>query len=209
MAISDHVRKRIHRFYGREADIVYPPVDTDRCIPGPTGKGSYDLVVSALVPYKRVDLAVRAYRELDQPLKVVGTGSAQPALAALAGPKTEFLGWKSDPEVLELYQSCRFLIFPGEEDFGIVPLEAQACGKPVVAFGRGGALETVVDGVSGVFFDAQTQEALSEAVSRAAAATWDPGSIREHALRFGVRPFIEGLNVKQLREEFEDSNPGG
>jgi len=193
VAISRHVRKRIADFYGREADVVYPPVDTARFTPGGAGPESYDLVVSALVPYKRVDLAVRAYSASGRPLRIAGAGGEAARLRAAAGPNVTFLGRRSDAELLDAYRGCRLLVFPGEEDFGIVPLEAQACGKPVVAYGVGGALETVRDGVSGVFFHAQTEEALREAVDRAAGTRWDPDAIRRNAERFDTRHFIAGL----------------
>ena len=194
VGISKHVQKRIQDFYGREADVVYPPVDTERCTPSDApGSGGFDLIVSAMVPYKRVDLAVAAYTKLGHPLKVVGVGSKLPELQATAGPNVEFLGWQSDDAVLELYRTCRMLIFPGEEDFGIVPLEAQACGRPVVAYGRGGALETISDGLSGLFFSEQTVDGLIDGVKRCADQTWDPGAIRQHAEQFGTANFIGGL----------------
>ncbi len=194
VAISNHVRHRIERFYGREADVVYPPVDTERCTPGESSHAEeFDLIVSALVPYKRVDLAVAAYSRLELPLKVVGIGGELARLKTLAGPSVEFLEWQSDDEVLDLYRGCRFLLFPGEEDFGIVPLEAQACGKPVIAYGRGGALETVVDGTTGVFFDRQTEDALTDAVQRARAVTWDTATVRRHAEQFDNQCFVDGL----------------
>ncbi|MBR0056597.1 MAG: glycosyltransferase, partial [Kiritimatiellae bacterium] len=144
IAISRHVQRRIRDFYGRDSAVVYPPVDAARCTPAanPAENGGFDLVVSALVPYKRIDLAVRAYARSGYPLKVVGVGSAAASLQAAAAPNVEFLGWRSDDDVLALYRQCRFLLFPGEEDYGIVPTEAMACGKPVVAFGKGGATET-------------------------------------------------------------------
>lgn len=196
VAISEHVRDRIKKFYGRDSDVVYPPVDTDRCTPacdGGEGNGGYDLIVSALVPYKKVDLAVKAYTALGYPLKIVGVGSEAAKIAAGAGPNVEFLGWKSDDDVLELYRNCRMLVFPGEEDYGIVPLEAMACGKPVIAFGRGGATETVVGGETGIFFAEQTVEALRNAVEEGAAAKWDRGAIRARAEKFGVGQFLEGM----------------
>ena len=196
IGISQAVCDRIRRFYGREADLVYPPVDISRCTPAPqggAGQGAFDLVVSALVPYKRVDLAVETYSRMGWPLKVVGVGGQLEALRAKAGPTVEILGWRTDDEVLELYRRCRMLVFPGEEDFGIVPLEAQACGKPVVAYARGGALETIADGVSGVFFQEQTSEALAEAVERAADMKWDADAIRANAESFGPERFLLGL----------------
>lgn len=194
IAISRHVQKRIRDFYGRDSDVVYPPVDTARCTPAQSPvAGGYDLVVSALVPYKRIDLAVKAYSRLGYPLKVVGVGSGARRLAKGAADNVEFLGWRSDEEILELYRNCRLLVFPGEEDYGIVPLEAMACGKPVVAFGRGGATETVVDGETGVFFAEQTPEALEEAVSVAARTRWDAAAIRARAELFGTAPFLSSL----------------
>ena len=193
VAISKHVQDRIKRFYGRDSDIVYPPVNTERCVPNGQPPEDFDLVVSALVPYKRVDLAVKAYNENGRRLKIVGIGGALQELKSIAKENIEFLEWQTDEVVLDLYQRCRMLIFPGEEDFGIVPVEAQACGRPVVAFARGGALETVKKDVSGVFFDEQTTESLSEAVTRCASATWDVDAIRQHAQTFSEQAFLEGL----------------
>jgi glycosyltransferase involved in cell wall biosynthesis len=196
VAISHHVQQRIERFYGREADVVYPPVDTDRCTPDPNGgHDGYDLIVSALVPYKRVDLAVRTYTELGYPLRVIGTGTEFERLRAVAGANIQFTGWLSDDDILAAYRRCRFLVFPGEEDFGIVPVEAQACGKPVLAYAKGGALETVVATETGVFFDEQTPESLRAAIDRATRIQWDPAHIRQHALGFSNQHFIDGLAV--------------
>lgn len=194
VAISHHVRKRIEQFYGREADVVYPPVDTVRCTPDGSQPGTFDLMVSALVPYKKVDLAVAAYNRSSRPLTIVGTGIQHARLQAIAKPNIELLGWQSDEEILALYRKCRALVFPGEEDFGIVPLEAQSCGRPVVAFGRGGALETVKDGVSGVFFSEQTEESLLDAVERSCSTEWDPAAIRAHAETFGADRFVRELS---------------
>ena len=199
VAISDHVRQRINRFYDREADIVFPPVDTGRCTPGTEAPGSFDLLVSALVPYKRVDLAVKAYGQLGYPLKVVGVGGELAHLREQAGPHIEFLEWQSDEAVLTLYRTCRQLIFPGEEDFGIVPLEAQSCGKPVVAYGCGGALETVKADQTGVFFAEQTETSLLGAVERCASLPWDPALIRQHAESFSNQHFVDNLAVSISR----------
>lgn len=195
IAISNHVADRIKRFYGRESDVVYPAVDTIRCTPSPGGmvEGGYDLVVSALVPYKRVDLAVQLYTRNNWPLKVVGTGGCYDNLRKIAGPSVEMLGRLPDSDVLELYRNCRLLVFPGEEDYGIVPLEAQACGRPVVAYGRGGALETVSNGLSGVFFGEQTANSLEDAVLRCSKAQFDPVAIRAHAENFGSAQFAAGI----------------
>ena len=203
VAISEHVKDRVKRFYGREADVVYPPVDTERLTPGSAPHSQFDLIVSALVPYKRVDLAVRAYTQAGHRLKIVGVGGELDALRRAAGPNIEFLEWQPDKTVLELYRACRMLVFPGEEDFGIVPLEAQACGRPVCAFARGGALETVREGVSGVFFGEQSEASLLDAVARCAQTRWDPAAIRAHAETFDVQRFIDGMqeSLKRLLTE--------
>jgi glycosyltransferase involved in cell wall biosynthesis len=193
IAISNHVAKRIEAFYGRKSEMVYPPVDVDRCTPGEPGHDGFDLIVSALVPYKRVDLAVRAYTQAKLPLKVVGVGGQLEALRSIAGPTVDILGWQTDDAILELYRRCRLLVFPGEEDFGIVPLEAQACGKPVVAFRKGGALETVRENETGCFFDHQTEASLLSAVEQCGAISWDPSHIRNHACDFGPQTYINGI----------------
>ncbi len=195
VAISRHVRDRIERFYGREADVVYPPVDLERWTPAENaGAGDFDLIASALVPYKKLDLALKVYAGMNRQLRIVGTGTEMARLKAMATPNVEFLGWQSDAQLLELYRHCRLLVFPGEEDFGIVPLEVQACGRPVVAYGKGGALETVQDGVSGVFFTDQTPESLREGIERAAATRWDARAIRANAEAFGIQTFIDGMD---------------
>ncbi len=193
VAISRHVQSRIREFYGRESDLVYPPVATDYYTLGEPGHAGFDLVVSALVPYKRVDLAVAAYNQLGYPLKIVGAGTEFARLRAAAQSHIEFLGWQTDEQIRQLYRSCRCLVFPGEEDFGIVPVEAQACGKPVVAFGRGGALESILDGKTGIFFHSQTVTDLLGAVESCASQSWDPEMIRNNALRFGPDVFVSGL----------------
>jgi len=197
--LSKHVRKRIHDFYGRNAEVIYPPVDLSFWTPADDiGAGghpeNYDLVVSALVPYKRIDIAVKTYTKLGHPLKIVGTGTEAGKLTSMAGKNIEFLGRVPDDRLRELYRHCRALIFPGEEDFGIVPVEAQACGKPVVAYAKGGVVETVTKDLTGVFFEEQHEEALLEAVRKCAATKWDSAAIRENAERFSEQNFIAGLS---------------
>ena len=194
VAISEHVRGRIQRFYGRDADVVYPPTDTDFFTPDPSvPREDYDFIISALVPYKRVDLAVRAYTRSGFPLKIMGSGSGLGGLQAIAGPNVTFLGRQPDEVLRDHYRRCRFLVFPGEEDYGIVPVEAMACGTPVIAYGKGGATETVDENVSGVFFREQTETSLWEAVETAAARSWDAGAIRSRAEKFDTRTFMDGL----------------
>lgn len=198
VALSRHVQKRIQTFYGREADVVYPPVDLSFWTPAPpesADAGAYDLIVSALAPYKKIDLAVRAYTRSGFPLKIVGAGTEYQRLRSLAGAGIQFLGQVDDGRICSLYRHCRLLVFPGEEDFGIVPVEAQACGRPVVAYGFGGALETVVAGQTGIFFQAQTEQSLLNAIDQAAAMKWDSSLIRSNALRFSEANFISGLNA--------------
>ncbi len=195
IAISEHVRQRIQLFYNRDADVVFPPVDTLYYTPESERSGDFDLIVSALVPYKRVDLAVQTYTRMGWPLKIVGIGGDLDKLRELAGPNVEFLQWQSREAIRELYRDCRCLVFPGEEDFGIVPVEAQACGAPVLAFARGGALETVSRDISGIFFEAQTEESLIEGVQRLAARSWDSSAIRAHAESFSAQRFINDLDA--------------
>lgn len=198
MTLSRHVRDRIWACYERDADVVYPPVDLDYFTPGPVAapeaKGEpYDLIVSALVPYKRIDLAVRAYTRMGRRLVVVGSGGGFNALRRMAGPSVTWLGWQPDATVRDLYRGCRMLVFPGEEDFGLVPVEANACGRPVVALRRGGAAESIVDGETGVLFRDQTEDALIDAIRACDARSWDAARIRARAETFSRQAFIDGL----------------
>ncbi len=193
VAISEHVRSRIKEFYGRDSDVVYPPADTDYFQPGTEPREEYDFLISAMVPYKKVDLAIRAYTASGYPLKVMGSGSGLPDLKKIAGPNVEFLGRQPDEVLREHYQKCRFLIFPGEEDYGIVPVEAMACGTPVIAYGRGGVTETVTAGETGLFFDPQTPEALNETLQKASVINWDREKIRQRAEKFDITHFLEGI----------------
>jgi glycosyltransferase involved in cell wall biosynthesis len=194
VAISETVRKRIRDAYGRDSDIVYPPVNLDFWTQADTPKEDFDLMVSALVPYKRVDLAVKAYARSQRRLFVVGVGSEEHHLKSAAPENVRFLGWQSDESIRDLYRKAKLLVFPGEEDFGLVPLEAQACGAPVVAYRKGGALETVSEGRTGVFFDQQSVDSLNEAVLKAASTRWDKNALRANAQRFSIPAFITGLD---------------
>jgi glycosyltransferase involved in cell wall biosynthesis len=188
--ISRHVAARIQRVWGREAQVVYPPVRTELFRPiEPAALGDAYLCVSALTPYKRVDVAVDACTRLGRRLDVIGTGPELARLRRRAGPTVRFLGWLPDEAVQQAAARCRAFLFPGEEEFGIAPLEAMAAGRPVIAYGRGALTETVADGVSGLFFHEPTAAALGDALERAEVTGWSPEKIRAHALRFGEEAF--------------------
>lgn len=201
VANSAHVAERIQRHYGRPATVIHPPVDTRRFSPAAETEDYY-LVVSALVPYKRVDLAVDACSATNRRLKVVGAGPLFDRLRASAGPTVEFLGWQSDQAVAQLYARARALLFPGQEDFGITPLESMASGRPVVAYGVGGALETVVglddaEGrpPTGVFFERQEVDSLVAALERLESdlEAFDPDALARRAEAFSNKVFIERI----------------
>ena len=204
IANSQNVSERIKRIYGRESDVLRAPVDTKRFVASARNDGYY-LVVSALVPYKRVDLAVEAFNNSGKRLVIVGAGPELKKLRSLARPHVEFLGWRSDEELAGMYARCKALIFPGEEDFGIVPLEAMAAGKPVVAYARGGALETVIEKgklPTGVFFEEQTSESLLGAIQRLGERKWNSAAIRRWAKKFDRERFKQELQraiEKKLR----------
>jgi glycosyltransferase involved in cell wall biosynthesis len=186
---SRHVASRIRRYYTRDATVVYPPVDTVFYHPDGTAPGDHALVVSALVPYKRIDRAIEACALAGLPLKIVGTGPDEASLRRLARGDVEFLGNRSDEEIRDLYRGAAVVVMPGEEDFGIVPLEAQACGRPVVALGCGGALETVVDGTTGILVQEESAAAMAAALTAATFDRFDPVTIRQHAMAFGRERF--------------------
>ena len=188
VAISREIQRRIRKYYRRDSTIIYPPVETGRFLPG-DGCDDYFLIVSRLIPYKRIDLAVQAFNKLDLPLKIVGNGRDKIALEQLAGPNIEFLGRVSNGEIESLMRRCRAFIFSGHEDFGIAPLEANSAGRPVIAYRAGGALDTVVEGKTGLFFDEQTPESLVAAVRSLETVTFEPEAIRQHALRFDREVF--------------------
>ncbi len=188
IANSKAVAARIHRAYGRYAEVILPPVDTDRFRLS-LHKGEYYLILARLVSYKRIDLAVRAFTQLGKKLIIVGSGPALASLQAEAGPNVHFAGRVSDAEVETLVARTAALIFPGEEDLGIAPLELAAAGRPTIAYRAGGAMETVVDGVTGVFFDEQTPESLADAVERFEQLSWSPEAIRRHAESFSREVF--------------------
>src|SRR5574337_373087 len=224
VAISHHVADRIRRHYGREAEVIYPPVETARFhIADRTD--DYYLVAGAFAPYKRIDLAIEAFNRLRRRLVIMGEGQEGHRLRHMAGPTIEFLGWRSDREVADLLSRCRALIFPGEEDFGILPVEAMACGRPVIAYGRGGVTETVIplnsfeardsrfelrtptpnpQPPTGIFFYDQTIEALVQAVDlfERSSDRFDPEALRAYALTFD-RSIFEKRIASYIGERFE------
>ena len=190
IANSRFVAGRIAKFWGREADaVVYPPVDTARFVPAAEGPDDYALIVSALVPYKRLDLAVEAFSRLRRPLKIAGDGPELEHLRALAGDTVQFLGSVSQDALPGLYARARFFVLPGEEDFGIAPVEAQSAGRPVLALGKGGALETVIAGETGAFFGEPTVESLIDGIERIDRLDTDPSIVRANAGRFAAPRF--------------------
>ena len=181
---SNHVAGRIRRYYNRQATTVYPPVDTAFYQPDGTHPGSHFLIVSALVPYKRIEVAVDACALAGARLRIVGDGPGRRELERRATGDVEFLGWQEPEQIRDEYRRAAAVLLPGEEDFGIVPVEAQACGRPVVALARGGALETVVDGETGVLVPESTPGAFAAGLDRCARARFDAAHLRSHAERF-------------------------
>jgi glycosyltransferase involved in cell wall biosynthesis len=215
VAISEYVRERTRRHWGRDAGIVYPPVDVDTFRPDGRPPDDFYLLVGAFVPYKRADLAIETFASLGRRLVVVGDGPLRTALQRRVFPGVELLGRVSESELAKLYARCRALVYPQEEDFGIAALEAQAAGRPVIAFGRGGAVETVrpltgppntASGATGVFFDAQSQDALIDAVRRfeEAEPCFDAKLIRDHAERFSAARFRDEF-MREVRATLGDS----
>jgi glycosyltransferase involved in cell wall biosynthesis len=196
VANSATVAKRIRRYYGADSVIIHPPVDTAAfSIAEPSDLGDYYLMAGELVSYKRPDLAVRAFNEMKLKLVVIGGGEMLDEIRRLAGPTVTVMGSQPFDVLKQHYARCCALIFPGEEDFGIVPVEAMASGRPVVAFGRGGATETVAKGVSGVFFADQSVEAISSAVKSLANIEIDPEKIAAHANQFGRDQFLQKMRT--------------
>jgi len=193
IANSKNVQKRVKEIYGRESDIIYPPVDTDLYHIG-EGSGDYFLIVSRLLSYKRIDIAVDAFSKLGLSLIIVGEGPDMRRLKSLAGGRNniQFLGWqKNDSAVAALYKECHALIQTGEEDLGLVPLEAAACGRPTIAYGAGGALETVINGETGILFDRQDSESLIQAIIKYEKSSFNQVRIRRHAENFSKNKFKE------------------
>lgn len=199
LATCENVRKRIKKYYSRNSEVIYPPVDIELFNPLPSTlyPKPYFLLVSRLdFGYKKVDLAIEAFNQLGLLLKIIGTGTQMRRLKMMAKRNIEFLGQLTDKELLGYYQRCQAVIFPQEEDFGLVPLEAQASGRPVIAYGKGGALETVIEGKTGLFFAPQTPGALIRAIKRFNSTKFDPQVCCQNAEKFSQKRF------KQEIEEF-------
>jgi glycosyltransferase involved in cell wall biosynthesis len=214
IANSEHVAGKIRGIYKREANVIYPPVDLEKFhIDGEPD--SYYLIVAGLVPYKNVQLAIAAFNHLKLPLRIVGEGPLKKSLQRQSGPSIEFLGRVDNERLAELYARCEALVFPGEEDFGIVPLEAQASGRPVIAYGRGGVKESVVEiddidcdgkgGPTGIFFMEATIASLVEAIARYQSLKWkfEPSLLRRHASRFS-RGVFKSLMEQYIEEKLRD-----
>lgn len=197
-ANSTYVADRIRRYYGRSAEVIAPPVDVDQFTPGPDRPGTFDLVVSALAPYKRLEIALEAYRDTGWPLKIVGTGPEEARLRALAPPEVTFLGRVSDDELVDLYRGCRAVLMPGVEDFGIAPVEAMACGRPAVVYGEGGGIDSVEPGKTGLVFAEPTAASLRQALATLSSARFDRLTLRARAESLGrdvfesrIQAFVE------------------
>jgi glycosyltransferase involved in cell wall biosynthesis len=207
LANSQTTADRIAKYYRRTSTIIYPPVRVGQ-IPLAGSPGNYFLLVSRLVSYKRVEIAVRAFNELGLPLKIVGTGPELADLRRQSRLNVEFLGSVSDSTLQECYAGCRALVYPGIEDFGIVMVEAQAHGKPVIACSFGGASEILLDGSTGVLFDEQTPDALMQAIKRLDSIDFDPVRIRNHALEFDESRFKERM-LQFILEKWEEHRVNG
>jgi glycosyltransferase involved in cell wall biosynthesis len=211
--ISKHVENRIRKFYRREAEVIHPPVEMNR-FRIQDDQEDFFLIVSSFAPYKRIDLAIEAFNRLGYPLKIIGSGPDEKRLRSMARSNVAFLGWQSDEMVADCYSKCRALIFPGEEDFGIVPLEAMASGRPVIAYGRGGALESIAsydqkeksEGIppTGLFFHEQNADSLIGAVERfhRIEREFDPALVRNHARQWDREIFKEKIK-KSIFEKVE------
>jgi len=194
ISISNAIRHRVEKYYRRDSEIIYPPVKMDYLKPSQE-RDSYFLIVSRLIPYKRIDLAVQAFNELGLPLVIIGDGRDRAQLEAMARSNVTFLGRISTEEVQKYLSHCRAFVFSGLEDFGIAPVEALAAGRPVIAYAGGGALDTVKEGISGTFFYPQTVEALVETVRGFNDSQYDPQQIVQEAKRFDVSVFKERIGA--------------
>lgn len=198
VANSRNVARRIRKYYRRDAEVIYPPVDVARFKISKTQEDFF-LIISTLTPYKRIDLAVELFNRIRRRLVIIGSGPQESYLRAIAGSTVDFLGRKDDAAATEYLKNCRALIFPGEEDFGITPVEAMACGKPVLAYGAGGVTESVVAGVTGEFFSEPAVAAMEQGLARLMQGEYAPAACRRQALKFSREIFLEKMK-KTTRE---------
>ena len=193
IAISKYVKNKIKKYYNRESDIIYPPINTDFYLPVKNPSRDFYLIVSRLVPQKRIDLAVKTFNELGLPLVIIGTGPEAGYLKQLSKSNIKFMGWQPDDVVKNYYANCKAFLLPGEEEFGITPLEAQSCGVPVISYNKGGPSETVIDGVTGKFFSENSVKAFKETILKFDTEKFDSEKIRQHALKFSRDIFKTNL----------------
>lgn len=194
VALSHYVARRISKYYHRDAIVLPPPVNVDDfSVTSPPGGDGYYLVVSRLVPYKRIDVAIDACERVGRRLVIVGTGPEEALLRARAGKHTEFVGFVPEEKLPTFYAGSRALLFPQEEDFGITTLEAAAAGRPTIAYRAGGALETIIEGETGIFFDQQNVHSLVGAIEQFERKTWEAPRIRQHAEKFSRQEFLRNL----------------
>lgn len=193
-ANSKNVQRRIKKYYRRDATVIYPPVDVSRFKISKSSENFF-LIISTLTPYKRIDLAIQLFNKIQRKLVIIGDGPQRKFLQNISGDTIDFLGWKGDDVVKEYLENCRALIFPGEEDFGITPVEAMACGKPVLAFGRGGGKESMIPGVTGEFFYEPTLESIEDALAKLMLneKKYDPRAQRKQSQQFSKEIFMEKI----------------
>ncbi len=196
IANSSIVQKRINKVYRRDSIVIHPPINTDFFVPDYNEPEDFYMILSRLIPYKKIDIAIQACNNLKKKLIILGAGPLEKKLKKLAGPTIKFTGRLNDEESRDYYQRCKAFLFPGYEDFGITPLEAQACGRPVVAYGKGGALDSVINGKTGLFFPEQTVESLSDAIVKFEKMNFNSKEIRKHAEKFSSGNFRK--NIKTL-----------
>ena len=204
VAISEHVKKRIKKYYQKDSVVVFPPVAVEKIKMSDNLPDDYYVILSRLEPYKKVDLAIKAFNKSNRSLVVIGVGSDENRLKEMANKNIEFLGWQSDKSVYEYLRNTKALIFPGEEDFGVTPVEAMACGRPVVAFNVGGVNETVINGKTGLFFDEETPESINIAIEKFEKnySSYTSANCRSQAEKFSTEKFR--IQFKNLVEsEYE------
>jgi glycosyltransferase involved in cell wall biosynthesis len=204
IANSRHVAARIRKYYRRDSTVIHPPVDVQHFLGAPRRDDGYYMFLGRLVPYKRADLAVAACARLDRPLKVAGSGRGGETLAGLAGPRTQLLGFVEDDALAKIVAGARALLFPGEEDFGMVPVEVQAAGVPVIAYGRGGAADSVVDGITGILYEEPGVEGLCAAIERFESTSFDEQVLRDRAAAFSPERFRREISEFLMRLDAEE-----